>query len=118
MPDKMIQTLALILFHQPVTLKEINSLSTSVLRKEDIDRLLNDGWIQKMNVQESANRPGIYGTTPKTLEMLGIDFLGDLPDAEELLASFPTDVETVKVDPKAESDEWAARLALRRKATF
>ncbi len=98
-----LETLAVIAYRQPVgraDIEEIRGVSASgVLRT-----LQERGLIEVVGRSEGLGRPLLYGTTPQFLEVLGLEDLSNLPDAEEL---------TVALHPHAartedEGDEAAA----------
>jgi segregation and condensation protein B len=98
-----LETLAVIAYRQPVgraDIEEIRGVSASgVLRT-----LQERGLIEVVGRSEGLGRPLLYGTTPQFLEVLGLEDLSNLPDAEEL---------TIALHPHApvsedDSDEAAA----------
>ncbi len=78
-----LETLAVIAYRQPVgraEIEEIRGVSASgVLRT-----LQERGLIEVVGRSEGLGRPLLYGTTPEFLEVLGLQDMTDLPDAEEL----------------------------------
>jgi segregation and condensation protein B len=98
-----LETLAVIAYRQPVgraDIEEIRGVSASgVLRT-----LQERGLIEVVGRSEGLGRPLLYGTTPQFLEVLGLEDLSNLPDAEDL---------TIALHPHApraedEPDEAAA----------
>ncbi len=98
-----LETLAVIAYRQPVgraDIEEIRGVSASgVLRT-----LQERGLIEVVGRSEGLGRPLLYGTTPQFLEVLGLEDLSNLPDAEDL---------TIALHPHApraedETDEAAA----------
>lgn len=98
-----LETLAVIAYRQPVgraDIEEIRGVSASgVLRT-----LQERGLIEVVGRSEGLGRPLLYGTTPQFLEVLGLEDLSNLPDAEDL---------TIALHPHAptaddESEEAAA----------
>lgn len=78
-----IDVLALVAYRQPVAKAEVDSLrgaeSGSLLRQ-----LVRRGLIQVVLRGESGKKDVSYGTTPRFLELFGLDNLNDLPQTQEL----------------------------------
>jgi segregation and condensation protein B len=98
-----LETLAVIAYRQPVgraDIEEIRGVSASgVLRT-----LQERGLIEVVGRSEGLGRPLLYGTTPQFLEVLGLEDLSNLPDAEDLTIALHPHAPTVE----DESDEAAA----------
>ena len=78
------ETLAIIAYRQPVTRGDIEqirgvSVSTSVIKA-----LEQRGWVDVIGFKEVPGRPGLYATTRKFLDDLGLSSLKDLPPLEAL----------------------------------
>ncbi|WP_137939293.1 SMC-Scp complex subunit ScpB [Chitinivorax sp. B] len=78
------ETLAIIAYRQPVTRGDIEqirgvSVSTNVMKA-----LETRGWIDVIGYKEVPGRPGLYATTKKFLDDLGLNSLKDLPPLAEL----------------------------------
>jgi len=78
-----IDVLALVAYRQPATKMEIDSLrggeSGSLLRQ-----LVRRGLIQVVYRAEAERKEVSYGTTPRFLEVFGLQSLDDLPKTQEL----------------------------------
>jgi segregation and condensation protein B len=98
-----LETLAVIAYRQPVgraDIEEIRGVSASgVLRT-----LQERGLIEVVGRSEGLGRPLLYGTTPQFLEVLGLEDLSNLPDAEDLTIALHPHAPTVE----DETDEAAA----------
>lgn len=99
----MLETLAIIAYRQPVgrlEIEEIRGVSAGgVLRT-----LQERGLIEVVGRGEALGRPLLYGTTPRFLELLGLNDLTDLPRAEELsVALVPHRPEAADADEAAAS---------------
>mgnify|MGYP001312290161 FL=1 len=89
----MLETLATIAYRQPVGRAEIEEIrgvsAAGVLRT-----LQERGLIEVVGRSEALGRPLLYGTTPLSLELLGMSDLANLPRADELsIALQPAKVE-------------------------
>ncbi len=78
-----LETLAIVAYHQPITLAEI-----SVLRSVDatysLKSLLQKKFVKITGRKKSPGRPLIYRTTDKFLTYFGLNKLSDLPSEEEI----------------------------------
>lgn len=78
-----IDVLALVAYRQPATKMEVDSLrggeSGSLLRQ-----LVRRGLIQIVYRAEAERKEVSYGTTPRFLEVFGLQSLDDLPKTQEL----------------------------------
>lgn len=78
-----LETLAIIAYRQPITRAEIDSVrdmdSSHLLRT-----LMERGIVKMAGKAEIPGRPVIYATTPKFLELVGLNSLSDLPPLTEL----------------------------------
>ena len=82
-----IETLAIIVYHQPVTRTEIEDIRGVTTSKGSIDVLLQTGWIRPRGRRKAPGRPLTYGTNAAFLSHFGLDALGDLPGLDELKGS-------------------------------
>ncbi|WP_028537044.1 SMC-Scp complex subunit ScpB [Paludibacterium yongneupense] len=78
------ETLAIIAYRQPVTRGDIEairgvSVSTSVMQT-----LLERDWIEVIGHKDVPGRPGLYASTRKFLDDLGLNTLKDLPPLADL----------------------------------
>ncbi|MBI3145701.1 MAG: SMC-Scp complex subunit ScpB [Pseudogulbenkiania sp.] len=78
------ETLAIVAYRQPVTRGDIEairgvSVSTSVMQT-----LLERGWVEVIGHKDVPGRPGLYATTHKFLDDLGLVSLRDLPPLADL----------------------------------
>lgn len=82
----LLETLALIVYRQPVTRGDIEevrgvSLSPSIMRT-----LLERGWIRTVGQRETPGRPLLYGTTRAFLDYFNLASLDELPPMAELVS--------------------------------
>ena len=79
-----LETLAIVAYRQPVSRGQISALRG--VNVDGVVRLLEQrGYIVAVGQAPGPGQPILYGTTPAFLEKLGIDNLGQLPRAEDLL---------------------------------
>jgi len=78
-----LETLAIVSYRQPITRAEIDQVrgmdSSHLLRT-----LMEREIVKMVGKADVPGRPVQYGTTPKFLELLGLDSLSDLPPLSEL----------------------------------
>ena len=79
-----LETLALIVYRQPITRAEIEavrgvSVSTSVIKS-----LVERGWIKVVGHKEMPGRPALYATTVEFLNYFNLKHLEELPDLDSL----------------------------------
>jgi segregation and condensation protein B len=82
-----LETLAIIVYHQPVTRAEIEAVRGVSISKATLDLLLETGWVRMRGRRRSPGRPVTYGTTPGFLSHFGLDSLSHLPGLEEFQAA-------------------------------
>ncbi len=78
-----LETLSLIAYKQPITLKEI-SYYRGTQSSYMVKQLLESGLIKISGRKEIPGHPLLYETTDKFLEIFGLKSLEDLPSVEEL----------------------------------
>jgi segregation and condensation protein B len=79
----MMETLAMIAYKQPITRVEIEHLR-GVDSEGVIKSLLDKRLITILGRKDVPGRPFLFGTTPKFLEVFGLENLKDLPPLEEI----------------------------------
>ncbi|MBX6349920.1 MAG: SMC-Scp complex subunit ScpB [Clostridia bacterium] len=80
-----LETLAIVLYRQPVTRAEIDELR-GVSSESALGTLLERGLVREVGRRKTAGRPVLYGTTKKTLVALGVRDVRELPDPGALLS--------------------------------
>ncbi|MGB0683640.1 MAG: SMC-Scp complex subunit ScpB [Magnetovibrionaceae bacterium] len=80
----LVETLAIIAYHQPVTRGDIEEIRGVSMSKGTLDQLLAHGWIKPRGRRETPGRPMQWGTTDGFLDHFGLETLRDLPGVEEL----------------------------------
>ena len=79
-----IETLAIIVYHQPVTRSEIESIRGVAFATNTLEILLELDWVRPSGRKDVPGKPIQYVTTQKFLDHFNIEKLSDLPSVEEL----------------------------------
>lgn len=83
----MIESLAVIAFHQPVTRAEVEEIRGVGFNRGTLDALFEVGWIRPVGRRRTPGRPVTWGTTDTFLDHFGLESLADLPGLDELKAA-------------------------------
>lgn len=78
------ETLAIIAYRQPVTRGDIEQIRGVSVSSNVIKTLEGRGWVDVVGHRDVPGRPGLYATTRKFLDDLGLSSLTDLPPLEQL----------------------------------
>ena len=79
-----IETLSIIVYHQPVTRAEIEEIRGVAFGTNTLDILLELNWGRHMGRKDVPGKPIQYGTTDEFLNHFSLQKLSDLPTIEEL----------------------------------
>tara|TARA_B100000963_G_scaffold178390_1_gene155059 strand:- start:991 stop:1644 length:654 start_codon:yes stop_codon:yes gene_type:complete len=82
-----IETLAIIVYHQPITKSEIESIRGVNIGQGIFDQLMELGWIAPGGRKEVPGRPILWETTDDFLLHFGLGTLDNLPGIEEMKSS-------------------------------
>ena len=82
-----IETLAIIVYHQPITKAEIESIRGVNIGQGIFDQLMELGWIAPGGRKEVPGRPILWETTDDFLLHFGLGALDNLPGIEEMKSS-------------------------------
>lgn len=80
----LLETLALIVYRQPITRGEIEEVRGVAVSSNIIRTLLEREWIRSLGHREVPGRPALYGTTRTFLDHFGLKSLDGLPPLSEL----------------------------------
>jgi segregation and condensation protein B len=80
----LLETLALVVYRQPVTRGEIEDVRGVVVSTNILRTLLERGWIREVGHKEVPGRPALYGTTPQFLDDFNLKSLDQLPPLPEV----------------------------------
>ena len=79
-----IETLAIIVYHQPVTRAEIEEIRGVAFGTNTLDILMELNWVKSQGRKEVPGKPILYVTTDDFLSHFSLQKLSDLPTVEEL----------------------------------
>ncbi len=79
-----IETLAIIVYHQPVTRSEIEEIRGVSFASNTLEILLQLDWVRPAGRKEIPGKPIQYATTENFLNHFNIQKLSDLPTVDEL----------------------------------
>ena len=79
-----IETLAIIVYHQPVTRSEIEEIRGVTFASNTIEILLELNWVRPAGRKDVPGKPIQYATTESFLNHFNIQKLTDLPTIDEL----------------------------------
>ena len=79
-----IETLSIIVYHQPVTRAEIEEIRGVAFGTNTLDILMELDWVKPMGRKEIPGKPIQYGTTEEFLSHFNLQKLSDLPTIDEL----------------------------------
>jgi segregation and condensation protein B len=89
----MLETLALIVYRQPITRGEIEDVRGVAVSPNILRTLMERNWVREVGHKEVPGRPALFGTTPQFLDDFNLKSLDQLPslpeikDAEQLEAA-------------------------------
>ena len=79
-----LETLAIIVYHQPVTRSEIEEIRGVAFGTNTIETLLELDWVRPAGRKDTIGKPIQYATTDNFLHHFNIQRLTDLPTVDEL----------------------------------
>ena len=79
-----IETLAIIVYHQPVTRAEIEEIRGVAFGTNTLEILMELNWVKPQGRKEVPGKPIQYGTTDEFLNHFTLKKLSDLPTVDEL----------------------------------
>ena len=82
-----IETLAIIVYHQPVTRAEIEEIRGVSFGTGTLEILLELDWVKPAGRKEVPGKPIQYATTDNFLSHFNLEKLSDLPNVEELTSA-------------------------------
>ena len=82
-----IETLAIIVYHQPVTRAEIEEIRGVAFGTNTLEILMELNWVKTKGRKEVPGKPIQYGTTDDFLSHFNLQKLSDLPNVEELTSA-------------------------------
>ena len=79
-----VETLAIIVYHQPVTRAEIEEIRGVAFGTNTLDILMEFNWVKPQGRKDVPGKPIQYGTTNDFLSHFSLQKLSDLPTVDEL----------------------------------
>ncbi len=90
-----VETLAIIVYHQPVTRSEIESIRGVAFATNTLETLLELDWVRPAGRKDVPGKPIQYKTTEVFLNHFNIQKLSDLPTIDELSSAGLIDTSAV-----------------------
>ena len=90
-----IETLSIIVYHQPVTRSGIEEIRGVAFATNTLDVLLELDWVRPAGRKDVPGKPIQYGTTENFLNHFNIQKLSDLPTIDELGSAGLIDTSTI-----------------------
>ena len=90
-----VETLAIIVYHQPVTRAEIEEIRGVAFGTNTLEILMELDWVKPAGRKDVPGRPIQYATTDEFLSHFNLQKLSDLPTVDELGAAGLIDSSTV-----------------------
>jgi segregation and condensation protein B len=90
-----LETLSIIVYHQPVTRSEIEEIRGVAFGTNTIEILLELEWVRPAGRKDVIGKPIQYATTENFLHHFNIQKLTDLPTVDELSAAGLIDTSTI-----------------------
>jgi segregation and condensation protein B len=90
-----LETLAIIVYHQPVTRSEIEEIRGVAFGTNTIETLLELDWVKHAGRKDIIGKPIQYATTENFLHHFNIQKLTDLPTVDELSSAGLIDTTTI-----------------------
>ena len=92
-----IETLAIIVYHQPVTRAEIEEIRGVAFGTNTLEILMELNWVRPQGRKDTPGKPIQYGTTEDFLSHFSLQKLSDLPTINELNSAGLID--STNIDP-------------------
>ena len=93
-----IETLAIIVYHQPVTRSEIEEIRGVAFGTNTLEILMELNWVKPTGRKDVPGKPIQYGTTDEFLNHFSLQKLSDLPTVDELGSAGLIDTASVESD--------------------
>ena len=90
-----IETLSIIVYHQPVTRSEIEEIRGVSFASNTLEILLELDWVRPAGRKDVPGKPIQYATTENFLNHFNIQKLSDLPNVDELGSAGLIDTSTI-----------------------
>jgi segregation and condensation protein B len=94
-----LETLAIIAYHQPVTRGDIEEIRGVVVSAQILKTLEARGWIEVVGTRDVPGRPELFATTKQMLDDLNLRALQDLPSLQEIGTVLEQTPEKLEIEP-------------------
>ena len=91
-----IETLSIIVYHQPVTRSEIEEIRGVAFGTNTLEILMELNWVKPLGRKDVPGKPIQYGTTEDFLSHFSLKKLSDLPTVDELSSAGLIDSSSVE----------------------
>jgi len=91
-----IETLSIIVYHQPVTRAEIEEIRGVAFGTNTLEILMELNWVKQLGRKDVPGKPIQYGTTEEFLSHFSLQKLSDLPTVDELSSAGLIDSSSVE----------------------
>jgi len=79
-----LETLAIIAYHQPVTRGDIEEIRGVVVSSQILKTLEVRGWVEVVGTRDTPGKPELFATTSQLLDDLNLRALQELPSLQEI----------------------------------
>ncbi|MEQ1526068.1 MAG: SMC-Scp complex subunit ScpB [Gallionella sp.] len=79
-----LETLAIIAYHQPVTRGDIEEIRGVAVSTQIIKTLEARGWVEAIGTRDTPGKPELFATTQQMLDDLNLRALQELPSLQEI----------------------------------
>lgn len=86
-----LETLAIIAYHQPVTRGDIEEIRGVAVSSQIIKTLETRGWVEVVGTRDAPGKPELFATTKQLLDDLNLRALQELPSLQEIGALLEQD---------------------------
>ena len=86
-----LETLAIIAYHQPVTRGDIEEIRGVAVSSQIIKTLEARGWVEAVGTRDAPGKPELFATTKQLLDDLNLRALQELPSLQEIGALLEQD---------------------------
>ena len=90
-----IETLSIIVYHQPVTRAEIEEIRGVAFGTNTLEILMELNWVRTQGRKDVPGKPIQYGTTEEFLSHFNLQKLSDLPTIDELGSAGLIDTQSI-----------------------
>jgi segregation and condensation protein B len=89
-----LETLAIIAYHQPVTRGDIEEIRGVAVSSQILKTLEARGWVEVVGTRDTPGKPELFATTKQLLDDLNLRALQELPSLQEIGNLLEVDTES------------------------